>query len=250
MTTVAVLADPPIEGVVCQELLETTPLDPADGVALYEAMLSDVCRAVEQSAGELLLNYRPRDHLDLEVSVSPKTRLETVVSEAVDAPEAVRYEVQVGTSYAARVGNTVTHLLEQEDEGSVHVVDPAVPLVTRQAIDSASMKLRRSAVVVSPASGGRVGYAGFGRPIGFDGAYDAPAVESLADSAVEAGLDVDFLPALEPVRTGADLATVVAEIRARQRAGRNHPTATAEQIDHLGLRVAADDDGRATVIER
>jgi len=247
MTTVAVLADPPVEGVVCQELVESTPLSPSEGVALYEAMLTDVCRAVEGSGAQLLVNYRPREHLDLPESVSPKTQVERVVSEAVDAPEAVRYEVQVGSSFAARAGNTVTHLLEQEGEGSVHVLEPTVPLVTRQAIDSASMKLRRSSVVASAATGGRVGYAGFAAPIDFDGAYDPPAIESLVDSAVDAGLDADFLPALQPVRTASDLATVVAEVRARERAGRNHPSATADVIDRLGLRVT---EGEPATVER
>ncbi|QCC52739.1 hypothetical protein [Halapricum salinum] len=241
MTTVAVLADPPVEGVVCRDLIESTPLHAADGVRLYEAMLTDICRAVEGSGAQLLLNYRPREHLDLPESVSPKTRLEGVVSEAVDAPEAVRYEVQVGSTFAARAGNTVTHLLEQEGEGSVHVLEPTVPLVSRQAIDSASMKLRRSSVVVSPASGGRVGYAGFAETIDFDGAYDAPAVESLVDSAIDAGVDADFLPGLQPVRTPADLATVVPEVRARERAGRIYPSATADAIERLGLGVAEDE---------
>lgn len=241
MTTVAVLADPPVEGVVCQQLLDSTPLSAAEGVALYEAMLTDVCRAVEASGAQLLVNYRPREHLDLDESVSPKTQVEAVVSEAVDAPDGVRYEVQVGSSFAARAGNTVTHLLEQEDEGSVHVCEPTVPLVSRQSIDSASMKLRRSSVVVSPAAGGRVGYAGFADPIDFEGAYDTPAVESLVDSAIDAGVDADFLPGIQPVRTATDLATVVAEVRARERAGRIHPTATADVIDRLGLQVAADE---------
>lgn len=243
MTTVAVLAEPPIEGVVFPDLVGTTPLSAEACTELYEAMLTDVCRAVEASSGDLLVNYRPREHLGLDDSVSPKTELESVVSEAVDAPDAVRYEVQVGESFAARAGNTVTHLLEQEEEGSVHVLEPTTPLVSRQAIDSASMKLRRTPVVAAPAQGGRVGYAGFTQPIDFEGAYDAPAVESLVDSAVSADLEADFLPSLQPVETAADLASVVAEIRARERAGRIHPTATASVIEELGVRVVEGDDG-------
>lgn len=249
MTTVAVLADPPIEGVVFQDLCRSTALDASEGVALYEAMLADVCRAVERSGGQLLLNYRPREHLDIDESVSPKTQLEAVVSEAVDAPEAVRYEVQVGSSYAARVGNTVTHLLEQEDEGSVHVVEPTAPLVTRQSIDSASMKLRRASVVAAPASGGGVGYAGFADTLDFDGIFEPPAIESLVEGATETGLDVDFLPAVQSVETASDLATVVAEIRARRSAGRNHPTATAAAIDELGIHAAAS-EGYISVVQR
>lgn len=247
MTTVAVLADPPIEGVVFDEISETTPLEAGECIDLYEAMLADVARAVEGSGGSLLVNYRPREHLDLAESVSPKTELEAVVAEAVDAPEAVRYEVQVGSSFAARVGNTVTHLLEQESEGSVHVVEPTVPLVTRQAIDSASMKLRRTPVVVGPAPDGRVGYAGFGQSIDFEGAYDTPAVESLVAAGLDAGLDVDFLPAVQPVETAQDLASVVTEIQARAQAGRIHPRATHEWIESVGLRVVEAEDGGVTL---
>lgn len=235
MTTLAVLADPPVEGVVGRRIAEATPLDAGEVVSLYEAMLSDIVRAAEAASGQVLVNYRPREHLDVGADVSPKGRLEAVVSEAVEKPDDVRYEVQVGSSFAARVGNTVTHLLETEEEGSVHVLEPTVPLVTRQGIDSTSMKLRRSPVVLSPGPGGRVGYAGFRKSIDFDGAYDSPAVTSLVEAARAADLDVDFVPSLQPVETAADLASVVSVVRARARAGRIYPTQTYEWAEAHGV---------------
>lgn len=234
MTTLVVLADPPTEGVVGQRIVETTPLDATDVVSLYEAMLSDIARAAEAASGQLLVNYRPREHLDSD-DISPKRRLEAVVSEAVQKPDDVRYEVQVGSSFAARAGNTVRHLLDTEEEGSVHVIEPTVPLVTRQGIDSMSMKLRRSEVVISPGPSGRVGYAGFSDPIDFEGAYDSPAVTSLVEAARTADRDVDFVPSLQPVETGADLASVVALVRARARADRLYPTRTHEWAERQGV---------------
>jgi len=243
MTTLVVLADPPIEGVVGQRLIETTPLDATDVVSLYEAMLSDVVRAAEAASGQLLVNYRPREHIDIADDVSPKGRLEAVVAEAVEKPDDVRYEVQVGSSFAARAGNTVRHLLDTEEEGSVHVIEPTVPLVTRQGIDSTSMKLRRSPAVISPGPGGRVGYAGFSEPLDFEGAYDPPEVTSLVEAARAADLDVDFVPSLQPVETGADLASVVSVVRARARADRLYPTRTYEWAENRGVYAVEGEDG-------
>lgn len=247
MTTIAVLADPPMEGVVGRQLVETTPLEPSEIVGLYEAMLSDIVRAAERASGQLLVNYRPREHLDIPEDTSPKRALEDVVSAAVEDPDTVRYEVQVGESFAARAGNTVTHLLETEEEGSVHVLEPTVPLVTRQGIDSTSMKLRRSPVVISPGPDGRVGYAGFSEPINFEGAYDAPAVESLVEAADAAELDVNFVPPLHPVETATDLASVLSVVRARARTNRIYPTRTHEWIEQTGVRAKADDEGLRVV---
>lgn len=249
MTTFAVLADPPIEGVVGQQLAESTPLDGNEVVGLYESMLADVARAAERASGQLLVNYRPREHLEIPDDVSPKRSLESVVSAAVEDPDAVRYEVQVGQSFAARAGNTVTHLLETEEEGSVHVLEPTVPLVTRQSIDSASMKLRRSPVVVSPGPDGRVGYAGFSEPIDFEGAYDLPAVESVVEAAAVAELDVDFLPPLHPVETAADLASMISVVRARARADRIYPGHTLDWIEQTGVRAVADGDSLRVALE-
>jgi hypothetical protein len=63
---------------------------------------------------------------------------------------AVRFERKVGSSRSARVGNTVTHLLEEENAQSVGVLEPTVPLVNRTEIDGAAMSLRRHELVHGP----------------------------------------------------------------------------------------------------
>lgn len=245
MTTVAVLADPPFEGCVLDELVASSELTDAEAVTLYEAMLADVCRAVERSGASLLVNYAPREHLpdDLPADASPKTAIEGVVEDALADPGDARYEVQVGSSFDARVGNTVTHLLEREDDSSVHVVEPSVPLLTRQLIDTASMKLRRSPVVVGPSTDGRLYYAAFSETLDFEGAFDAPALSTLVDRASSEGLDVDFLQQVTPVETLADLATLVPTVRAREQAGRIVPQETLAALAELGVDVVAGEGG-------
>ncbi len=102
---------------------------------------------------------------------------ETAVREPVTrrcSPGNARFEVQVGSTFAGRVGNTVTHLLDREDVATVAAVEPTAALLNRQLIDSAAMKLRSSGVVLGPAAGGRVYYAGFGEPIDFEDSYATP----------------------------------------------------------------------------
>lgn len=246
MTTLAVLADPPVEGFVLPELSESTPLDAAEAARLYEAMLVDVCRSIQSSAGDLLVNYRAPEQVPGDVD--PERRLRESLAEALESPDGARYEVQVGESFAARAGNTVTHLLEQESETTVAVVEPTAAFLGRETIGSAAMKLRSSDVVLGPAPRGRVHFAGFGAPVDFTDAYAVPAVETLTERAGDAGLDVDFLPLAPLVETGADLADAVAQIRARLRAGRNVPRETATVVDDLGLVVRS--DGERPVVER
>lgn len=245
MTTVAVLADPPLEGVVLPELVATTPLSAADAVTLYEGMLADVAAAADGSGGSLLVNYLPREHLpeDVPEDLSPKTAVAEVVDGAVADPDSVRYEVQVGSSRGARVGNTVTHLLEREEEASVHVVDPTVPLLTRSMVDTASMKLRRTPVVVGGSTAGRVYYAGFTETIDFEDVFAPPEIRTLVDRASDEGHDVDFLQQLTTVQTGDDLASLLPVLRARERAGRIVPKATLAAVEELGLTVASGADG-------
>ena len=237
MTTVAVLADPPVEGAVLPELAGG-PLDESEATALYTAMLTDVCRAVEASGAELLVNYRPADQVPDDVD--PKSAVREPLDAALDAPDAARYEVQVGSSHAARVGNTVTHLLEREGVETAAAVTPTAGLLTRQLIDSAAMKLRSAGVVLGPSTDGRVYYAGFADPIDFEEAYATPAVQTLTDRAMDADLGVDFLPTTPVVETGADLKTVVPLLRARHRAERVVPPRTTTLVNELGLRVTAD----------
>lgn len=218
------------------ELSERGPLSPSEATDLYAAMLADVCLAVERSGGELLVNYRPAEllpdeHAGVDSEAAVRSALEGVLEESP------RLEVQVGSTFAARAGNTATHLLEQEGVDSVAIVEPTAPLLSRTHIDNAAMKLRRSSAVLGPATDGRVYYAGVTDPIDFEGAYEPPAVETLTWRGRDAGHDVDFLPMLPTVETTEDLATVVSLIRARVAADRIVPVYTATWIDEHDLRV-------------
>ncbi len=237
MTTVAVLADPPVEGFVLPELGNGL-LDESEKTALYTAMLTDVCRAVEASGAELLVNYRPAEQVP--DGVDPESAVREPLEAALDAPGQARYEVQVGSSLSARVGNTVTHLLEQEGVNTAAAVEPTAGLLTRQLIDSAAMKLRSSGVVLGPSTSGRVYYAGFAEPVDFEAGYATPAVKTLTDRAMDADLGVDFLPTAPVLQTPADLRTVVPLLRARHRAERVVPPRTTTLITEFALQLSAD----------
>ncbi|MFB6074173.1 MAG: hypothetical protein ABEJ89_04095 [Haloarculaceae archaeon] len=239
MTTVAVLAEPPRPGRAFPALTPS-PLTESEAAALYAAAMGDVCAAVEASGAELLVNYRETDAGDDESAV--RDALEGALSD----PSAARYEVQVGSTPSARVGNTVTHLLEREEVRTAAAVTPATALLARSDIDSAAMKLRSSDVVLGPTTDGRVYYAGFAAPIDFADALATPAVETLVDRALAADLSVDFLPTLPVIETPADLRTVVPQMRARRAAGRRVPERTADALADLGLAVE-DRDGEVVL---
>ncbi|MFP4625169.1 MAG: hypothetical protein ACLFNI_01095 [Natronomonas sp.] len=240
MTTVAVLVDPPRSGHVMTRLVETSPLSPDDALDLYVACSRDVVSAALDSGGELLVNYGtiPSAGLDDEAAeAAVREILEDVV------PKDTRYEVQVGETRAARAGNTATHLLETEGVGSVAIVDPSAAFLARTDVDGAAMKLRSSEVVLGPAPGGRIYYAGFTEPVDFAEAFAPPTIETLVDRSLDAGLDVDFLDRKPVIGTGTDLADAVSLLRARRRADRLVPDYLAEWIEDANLRVEATDDG-------
>jgi 2-phospho-L-lactate guanylyltransferase (CobY/MobA/RfbA family) len=241
MATVAVLADPPIEGFVLPGLVADTPLSPDEASRLYGAMLVDVCRAVQHGGADLLVNYRDPDQVPGDVD--SEGRLRDLLSGALEAPSEARYEVQVGETFAGRAGNTVTHLLDREDEDTVAVVEPTAAFLGRQQIGTAAMKLRSSEVVLGPTAGGRLYYAGFAAPVEFTDAWARPAVETLAGRAREADLGVDFLPMSPVVETADDLASALAQLRARRRADRLVPARTAALVEELGLVPEAGDGG-------
>jgi len=241
MATVAVLADPPVEGFALSGLVEGTPLSESEAASLYSAMLTDVCRAVQASGADLLVNYR--DPEQVPGDVDSEQVLRDTLTDALEEPGASRYEVQVGETFAGRAGNTATHLLESEGERSVALVEPTAPFLGRQQIGEAAMKIRNSDVVIGPAPGGRVYFAGFSEPIDFDDAYAMPAMETLTDRARDADLSVDFLPQSPVVETPADLADAVTHVRSRLRAARNVPIETATVVDDLGLYAEPTDDG-------
>jgi glycosyltransferase A (GT-A) superfamily protein (DUF2064 family) len=234
VTTVAVLADPPREGLVLPELSGAGPLSAAAAADLYAAMLADTCLAVERSGGELLLNYRPAESLPEEYADGDSEEaVRSAVADVLEEPP--RTEVQVGSTFAARAGNTVTHLLESEEVTSAAIVEPTAPLLSRTHVDNAAMKLRSSPVVLGPSHDTGVYYAGFTEPIDFEGAYEPPTVETLTWRGVDAGHEVEFLPMLPTVETPDDLATVVSLIRARAAAERVVPVHTATWIGEQGL---------------
>jgi hypothetical protein len=222
---------------VLPALAESSPLSTAETTALYEAMLADVCRAVELSGADLLVNYRPDEQTPDAVADS-EAAVRDAVAPALERPDDARFEVQVGSTFAARVGNTITHLLDREGVATAAAVEPTAAFIDRPFVDSAAMKLRSSEVVLGPATDGRVTYAGFADPLDFTEAYATPTIETLTDRALDEDYAVDYLPMLPVVETGSDLLTAVTQIRARLRAGRAVPAHTAARIEEWGLRVA------------
>lgn len=245
MTTVAVFVRPPEPGSTLTALVDAGAVTADEATDLYRGLARDVCVAVETSGADLLVNYRPVDADDPTGAVEDPDALEAVrdvVEEALDEPADARYEVQVGSTFSARAGNTVTHLLEQEAVRTAAVVRPTAAMLARRHVDSAAMKLRGADVVLGPATDGTVSYAGFVEPVDFDGAFTRPAVETLTDRAGDAGLDTDFIEMLPTAETPGGFATLVTQIRARQRAGQRVPAYTAAVVEDLGLRAAAADD--------
>ena len=252
MTVVAVLADPPRPGLAAPRLADTSPLSDVEAASLAAAMLTDTLRAVEASGGELLVNYRPDDllpdrHVDPDEPAEAAIR--ALADDALEEPDAARFEVQVGSTLSARAGNTITHLLEGEGVQSAAVVRGDAPLLRRSTVDSAAMNLRTNEVVLGPSTDGRVYYAGFTAPIDFETAFAAPELETLVDGANDAGHDTEFLAMMPTVRTGADLATLVSTIRARWQAGRVVPEHTATFVVENGLTVVDENgDGTPTLV--
>lgn len=252
MTVITVFADPPRPGLVLPELAESSPLTEAEAADLYAATLKDTLRAAEHSGGELLVNYRPDDLLPDEFAdegggegdQTAEAEVRALAADALADPGEARFEVQVGSTFSARAGNTVSHLLEQEEVQSVAVVPGTAPLLTRKEIDSAAMKLRRNEVVLGPSDRGGVYFAGFTDTVDFEDAYATPAVETLTIRARDAGHEVGFLPNMTCVETGDDLASLVPLLNARVRAERVVPEHTTVLLREWGLRVEeAEGDG-------
>lgn len=245
MTVVAVLADPPREGLVLPELSATAPISQPEAAALYRAMLQDVVVAVDRSGADLLVNYRPDESIPDEyvTETASEAAVRAVVAEALADPSTVRYERQVGSTPSARAGNTVTHLLREEGERTAAIVRPTAPFLTRAHVDSAAMKLRSAGVVLQPSLDGRVGYAGFADPVDFAGALGDGELETLTDRARAGDLEVDFLPFVPTLRTASDLRSALPLLGARAAADRLVPQRTAALVAEWGLRVEhADSD--------
>jgi len=253
MTLVAVLADPPREGLVLPSLVDDGVLDASEAADLYEASLLDTLAAVDDSGANTLVNYRSDDTLPDEhvTDTAAEAELRALATSVLDLDaDDVRFEVQVGSTFDARVGNTVTHLLREDpDVSSVLATDALAPLIGRKDVDSTSMKLRREQIVLGPSTDGAVWGAAFSDPVDFDGAYATPAVETLAQRGVDAGHDVGFAPTYPRIDTTPGFRGTVAQIHARERAGRVLPDRTARVVDDLGLAVRDRGDGPELVRE-
>jgi glycosyltransferase A (GT-A) superfamily protein (DUF2064 family) len=255
MTVIAVFADPPRPGLVLPELAESSPLSEAEAAELYAATLKDTFRAAEHSGGELLVNYRPDDLLPDEFAdegnedaQSAEAEIRALAADALENPDDARFEVQVGSTFPARAGNTVSHLLNEEEVQSVAVVPGTAPLLTRKEIDSAAMKLRRNEVVLGPSERGGVYFAGFTDTPDFEDAYATPAVETLTHRARDAGHEVGFLPGMTRVETGDDLASLVPLLNARVNAERVVPEHTTVLLREWGLRAEEGEEGEAELV--
>jgi len=246
MTVVAVPATLPRPELVLTDLPDTSPLSAEEAADLYAAMFKDVVRAIDASGGEALVNYRTAADLPDRYDADPEVELRTLAAEAVDDVDDIRFEVQVGSNRAARAGNTISHLLNEEGVRSAAIVDPAAPLLSRAHIDSVAMKLRTNELVLGPASSGRVYFAGFTEPIDFEDVYRTPALETFSTRGSDAGHDIEFSESLPLVGDGDDLLTLRSRIRSRVTAQRVVPKYTTEHLDELGLYVT-EEDGTATL---
>lgn len=242
MTVHVVVVDPPRPGLVLPDLVDAGVLSAANAADLYTAMVKDTVMNIAASGGELLVNYRPTEHLPAEFqsTADPESEVEAVVMDALGGSADVRFEEQVGSTHAGRVGNTVTHLLEEEDADSVAVLDGTAPTLHRTTLDSGAMKLRRHETVLAPGPGGRITYLGLTDPIDFTEAFTPPELGTLVDRAREAGHSIDFLPMQPAVKTANDLASLVTILRAKAAADRIVSEHTLAAINDLDLRVSSD----------
>lgn len=250
MTVVALLTDPPRSGLSLPDLAETSPLNAEEAAELAAAMAKDAMRAVDRSGGDLLVNFRPDDLLPegQRTDTSAEAEVRALAADALDDPSVARFEPQVGSTPSARVGNTITHLLREENADSAAVLPGSTPFVTRTGIDQAAMKLRSNEVVLGPGHGGAVYYAGFTEPIDFTDALATPPLWHLTDLARDEEYSTEFLPMQPTVRTGDELATVVARIRARVAAERVVPEFTATLVQEWGLYVEEGENGAPALV--
>lgn len=252
MTVIAIIASPPREGLVLPELAETSPLTAAESAELYEALFRDTVLSVARSGGELLINFQSADDIPdaYQTDIDPEAELRAIVADTLDDVSNVRFEPQVGSTTAARIGNTVTHLLREEGAKSVAAVPGTAPLMARTVIDTAAMRLRTNDVVLGPSLDGRVYYAGFTQPIDFADAYAPPTIETLADRAADADYETEFLPMQPVIERGSDLLSALPMLRSRFTAERIVPTYTSTFIHETGLAVVNDDGDDRIVLDR
>ncbi|MFB6133206.1 MAG: DUF2064 domain-containing protein [Halanaeroarchaeum sp.] len=243
MTVAVALVDPPREGLVFSELVSSTSLTPEAGASLYEAVLADFFATTAESNVDVLVNYPTPEMLPGDSTGSPEAEIRTVAASVLDGSDRtdLRFEVQVGSTRSARVGNAITHLLRDEEETSAAFVDHRVPLLERSLLDQAAIKLRRSETVLGPAPDGDVYFAGFTDPIDFTDVMDDGPLETIVSRSVDDGASVDFVEGREVLGIPRDLRSVVSSLRARRTAGMRVPTHTMAAIDEMGLRLAGNE---------
>ncbi len=240
MTVLAVLLDPPRPGLVLHDVYNNTPLSPEEAARLYAAMAKDTVRAVDESGGELLVNYRTEDDIPVQYRTDTPVEEEitALVSQAIDDPNIARFEKQVGSTFASRVGNTVTHLLTNEGADSVGVLDGKSPTIVRQTIDSAAMKTRQYDTVIAPSVNGDWSYLAFTEPTDFTGFFDPPGLVTIVNAVIDQGCSVDFLPIHPHVTDETNLIMLVTLMQARARANKITPPYTTDALDRFDLRIA------------
>lgn len=231
MTTIVVLADPPVPE--CAPSVLPDSFDAETQLELYRAMLADVCATIQHGEAELLVNYPREDAVPDDVDAEKSLR--ELLAGELEEPDEVRYEVQVGETYDGRVGNALTHLLETEEQPTAGIVEPTAIFLRREHIGTTAMQLRTNDVVLGPAPGGKVAFAAFREPIDFSEAYATPAIETMTERAMDADLDVSFLPMTPLFESAADIETAVSLLRARIRAGAIVPNRTAQLVTELDL---------------
>jgi hypothetical protein len=244
VTTLVVPADPPRPGLVLPGLAADAPLSEAEAARLYEACLRDAVAAADAAGGDLVVTYPSADRVaPADDGTTPEAAVRAAVTPALAAPGDVRFEVQVGSTPSARLGNVVSHLVREEGATSVGYLPPTAYHTPRTVVDGASMKSRSSGVVLGPAPDGRVHYAAFATAdLDFADALAAPALDTLAARATDADVAVDFVESRPRLDRAADLPTLLATVSARRRAGRSVPAHVARAVDDLGLALAAEGD--------
>ena len=237
MPTIVVPADPPRPGLVLAGLAADTPVSETEAARLYEACLRDALAAADAAGGDLIVTYPSADRVGSdEDGTGPEAAVRAAAAPALADPSAVRFEVQVGSTPSARLGNVVTHLLREAGAASVGYLRPTAYHTPRTVVDGAAMKSRSSGVVLGPAPDGRIHYAAFAdASLDFADALAAPALDGLAARAADADVATEFVESRPVLDRAADLSTLLATVSARRRAGRAVPEHTAAVVDDLGL---------------
>jgi hypothetical protein len=235
---------------VLADLAAEAPVSEAEAARLYEACLRDALAAADAAGGDLIVTYPSADRVGAaDDGTGPEAAVRAAAAPALSDPSAVRFEVQVGSTPSARLGNVVTHLLREEGAASVGYLRPTAYHTPRTVVDGAAMKSRSVGVVLGPAPNGRIHYAAFAdASLDFTDALAAPALDSLAAAAAAEDVAADFVESRPVLDYAADLPSLLTTVSARRRVGRAVPEHVAAAVDDLGL--ALDTEGEALRVVR